>query len=305
MRGTIGLILAVVVYLILKDALSGVGGFLYFAIIIAIMLPIIYIVEGGGNKDSANEQIMRDANLQHEIDSRMRRYLDRKLKESESDNQDLKSEAMSAMDGEKKVLFLRPFLIDSSIKIENPRKDSFAGYFVPFYRMTRSDTVTCDDAIRYHLTGYGDLVAIGAAGDNVGASRVYVDDLNWKKYFQYLAKEAFLIVIVAGSRPGTLWEMKTIIEDPDLFTKTIFIVPPKYIEKFNSSLPEPERLLALLRETGISLPEKINPGDGFVLNRDGSIRSQAQLFSSGFGGYSIKGSSLKECAESARANRSH
>src|SRR5262249_40486114 len=131
-----------------------------------------------------------------------------------------------AATGGSDILFLRPFLVDSRITTRNPRRDSAWAFFIPLYDHMLPAAASIDDAIRLYLKRYGKLVAIGAAGAAVGASRVRVGDDQWQSYFEILAKGARLIIVLCGHRAGTMWEMEQISRDDLLIEKTVFILMP-------------------------------------------------------------------------------
>jgi hypothetical protein len=124
------------------------------------------------------------------------------------------------------ILFLRPFLLNGAFRVLNPRAKGLAGRLVLFYDNVISKRVSLDDALRVHLKPYGEVIAIGAPGDMVGASRVRVSDSSWKRYFQALAENAVALILFPGVRSGMVWEIETIKADPLLLEKTVFMFPP-------------------------------------------------------------------------------
>jgi hypothetical protein len=76
------------------------------------------------------------------------------------------------------------------------------------------------------LDSYAPLICLGLSGEQVGAGRIQTSDTTWRKVFLRLASAAHLILLIPSVRKGTAWELKTILEDSALLSKTVFIIPP-------------------------------------------------------------------------------
>src|SRR5262249_4515489 len=150
----------------------------------------------------------------------------------------------------------------------NPRRDSTWAFFIPLYDHMLPAEASIDDAIRLYLKRYGTLVAIGAVGTAVGASRVRVGDDQWQSYFEMLARGATLIVMLCGFRDGTMWEMEQISRDDRLIEKTVFILMP--------AQEEWDLLLGWMRQR-FRLPDNATRGEAFVFGRDGGLRLRATV----------------------------
>jgi hypothetical protein len=70
------------------------------------------------------------------------------------------------------------------------------------------------------------LIAMGLPGEAVGAGRVLAEEARWTAEILLLMRRAQAIFLVPSSRPGTLWEMKT-LKDEGLLGRVIFIMPPR------------------------------------------------------------------------------
>lgn len=77
----------------------------------------------------------------------------------------------------------------------------------------------------------GPVIAIGQPGETlpeIGAARIYVDDVNWQAAIRFFMRRASAIVIVVGHSPGIWWEIEAAFEEVNL-TRLLFFFP--YTEK--------------------------------------------------------------------------
>ncbi len=119
---------------------------------------------------------------------------------------------------EKPVLFLRSFKSDED----------------PTYMVTTQSVAylySDEQTIVAFMETFGPCIAIGNPNDKdvvLGASRIYLEDENWKlKFYEYL-EEAQFVIWSLGFTEGVLWELNQILEktDPE---KIIIYIPWKNI----------------------------------------------------------------------------
>jgi len=171
------------------------------------------------------------------------------------------------------VLFLRPFQIDK-IEADNPKLNSIASMFVPFYRMMLSSTVSIDDALRYAIPEGLELVAV-SRNDDLGAIKLVSDNDDWQNMVRSLSTSAERIVLIPGNRLGTIWEMQ-LMRDLGLLQKCIFLlVPPPHL----IALPEIifDQVKIAFSTAGISLPDQFKGAslescDALIFDNSGQIR---------------------------------
>jgi hypothetical protein len=70
------------------------------------------------------------------------------------------------------------------------------------------------------------LIALGRTGEQIGAGRIESDDKDWRVDFELLAEHAKVIFLVPSPHEGTQWEIKSILNDAKLLSKTVLFVPP-------------------------------------------------------------------------------
>lgn len=126
-------------------------------------------------------------------------------------------------------LYLRPFRSTGSISVSV--LDS-TGYM----KTPRGKPLPPTHDQRFHdletllamaLDGYTPLVALGRPGEQVGAGRILTTDENWRQVFSHLANKATLILLLPSPQPGTTWELRIVLNDFILLSKTLFIIPPQ------------------------------------------------------------------------------
>ncbi len=104
------------------------------------------------------------------------------------------------------VLFLRGFAADRDDFLSRwiKRPASLAGW-------RKDDGVTHEEKLVHALRSVGPVVAIGRPGETLqtlGASRLYVNDADWRVTVERLASDAALTVIQLGDSPGLWWELE-------------------------------------------------------------------------------------------------
>ena len=69
-------------------------------------------------------------------------------------------------------------------------------------------------------------IGLGHVQGEYGAAKLTTSDSDWFLYLQKLAQSAAAIVVVPLDRPATLLEVRHILANRDLTSKTIFLMPP-------------------------------------------------------------------------------
>jgi hypothetical protein len=106
-----------------------------------------------------------------------------------------------ATDGRKPVLLLRSFGDDKMSMVQAPT----LGQIKALARM--------EESIADQFRPFGPLVAIGKPGEKLpelGASRTYYSDSEWRAAALDLMQQALVIVVIAGVSPGLRWELEAI-----------------------------------------------------------------------------------------------
>ena len=96
-----------------------------------------------------------------------------------------------------------------------------------FYRLLRRQ-VRLEEVVVGCLTRLGPAVAIGLPGERVprlGALRSYYTGDDWQGAVRQWVDRSYFVVVLAGSSPSALWELKYLAEQ-NLAQRVILIVPP-------------------------------------------------------------------------------
>jgi len=287
MRSALFTLMMIVVYLVVKiEVLGGDLGGYDFIIMIALFLPLFFLGEKAKDKDRREDNAERDEGFKRTVPQI---------------NADGGNPAAAAAPTSE-VLFLRPFPVDTTIRVRNPALDGWATRFVPLYNFILPTTVSLDDSIRLHLQQYGELVAIGGPGTEVGAARIRVGDAQWQEYFHLLAARANMIVMFCGLQPGTFWEIEQIAQSPSLLEKTMFLLPPKGLEKVIRT-EDHASLLATLKDAGLQFPPDAKEGEGYVFASDGGIRQRVVTLTAPFATLQVAKKALQDCATEIWSHR--
>jgi hypothetical protein len=113
------------------------------------------------------------------------------------------------------------------------------------------------------------LVALGRAGEAIGAGRIVTDDDHWKADIRVLMDRAKAILVVPSDRPGTMWEIET-LKNSDLLHKVIFIMPPRS----KGALDTRERwevARQAMAAHGLDAPDYQDHGLLFVVSANGKV----------------------------------
>jgi hypothetical protein len=104
----------------------------------------------------------------------------------------------------------------------------FRDDFLESGKMGFGGTPTFEHFVAAELNRIGPVVAIGRPGERVqplGASRDYVDGVDWRGRVGTTMADAALVVVILGDSDSVLWEFRTAIETRGK-TRTLIVVPP-------------------------------------------------------------------------------
>ncbi|MEE4595872.1 hypothetical protein V2J94_28940 [Streptomyces sp. DSM 41524] len=119
------------------------------------------------------------------------------------------------------VLYLRPFSFDRTGYAMAPSYGRGSG--LPVGRTLNvesllASTTTFEELTAQKFSRFGKVIAVGRPGERLpfaGATRFYLPLEGWKPVVSDLIRRARLVLIVAGTSPGTLWE----------FTEAVRLLP--------------------------------------------------------------------------------
>jgi hypothetical protein len=98
------------------------------------------------------------------------------------------------------------------------------------FRYWKSRLWDLETVVAMSVDSYAPLIALGRPGEQVGAGRVLTTEESWKATFEKLAGGVSTIFLIPSSHPGTLWELRRVVVDPEMLRKTAFIIPPYYVK---------------------------------------------------------------------------
>jgi hypothetical protein len=153
------------------------------------------------------------------------------------------------------VLYLRPFKTDVKMG-----KYIFTQFYFGGVR-------TMEEQLAEVLQPFGRLLAIGQPGETLpkpGAAKIYADD-DWKKVVIDKMKTSRLVVILAGTGEGLLWELKEAFEVVDP-TKILILVPEMRKKSYEAFRLQAEKTFNIhFPEAGqIKTRVGLNAADGFI-----------------------------------------
>ncbi len=125
------------------------------------------------------------------------------------------------------VLYLRPFKTDVKIG-----KFVFTQFYWGSFRTT-------EEQLADVLKPFGDLLAVGQPGEALpipGAAKIYAAD-DWKEVVMSKMKSSRLVVILAGTGPGLLWELQEAFQIVDL-RKMLILIPVMRTKAYESFRPQ-------------------------------------------------------------------
>jgi len=194
--------------------------------------------------------------------------------------------AYTALEPNSFFLYLRSFATSRKIPVRNSlRSWTERAITGTFWDIEHSLSIALD--------AVGLLVAIGDKRNSFGAAKLLPTDAEWQARFSDLASKSKNIFVVPHASPSVVWEVQTIVSDPNLVRKTWFLMPPSYwrgaryalwvfspliiflfpFNIINRYLAERRWRLATeaLAEKGIALPLFTTSGLIFQLRADGRV----------------------------------
>jgi hypothetical protein len=169
----------------MRQQTSAGGGLKVFGVVLIVLGGVVYLATGG-----ADESLFALLAVPFAAGGIFLVYRGRQH------NARAKAEGRDSplMDSKPDVLYLRSFQTDPST----------------IYQQVTSGWSTEEEDLGRVLRPFGDMVAIGQPGEQLpvpGATRMYVNQSEWRQVVLARMQSAPLVVIRAGSSPGLLWEM--------------------------------------------------------------------------------------------------
>ena len=125
-----------------------------------------------------------------------------------------------------------------------------------------TDRLEFEAEVERALRPIGPLVALGKPLEHMGAGRIRVGDHEWRDAVERLMDAAELIVLLPSSRPGTTWEVRTLLSEGRL-VKTIVVDPPDDLGADDATYDPSEEWAEVRRAfaaEGFSLPPDDSEG---------------------------------------------
>lgn len=193
------------------------------------------------------------------------------------------------------ILYLRPFIMEKHFKILRRKYVGPLGNIdltpeETKYEMDNADEnmIVEDISLAAYLNYITDMTLIkvresfsflsglGLDADSAGDDKVYiypslvnVEDLVWKERILLAMRNAPIIFIVPSYHSGTMWEMKEIMSNDELLSKTIFIKPPAYYKHAESIIDWWEKTREIsLKSLGLYLPRMTREGCFFEIDNE-------------------------------------
>ncbi len=126
-------------------------------------------------------------------------------------------------------LYLRPFISDGKIFVNNPRKHRLLGSFLPAYAFSTPDNINLEELLLRAIEKRGLLLAIGKKTGLIGGGRVVASDDDWKNHFIKLAEKATCIISVPSLNISTLWELQW-LKDNQMQKKVVMLFTEKHFD---------------------------------------------------------------------------
>jgi hypothetical protein len=178
-------------------------------------------------------------------------------------------------------LYLRPFITSAGLRVQNSR---FNRHHLPsmdhfFGRQIDLETVFAMSLESHNFP----LIAIGDTGYNLGAAKITSTEHDWKAVFSNLVDKATAIIMIPLPRPSTLWEIETILDNPTLLSKTLFVMPMRLRSGVRERLePFWKDIRSRMRSRGVEFPD-YDPRGALLFFSNGGA-TNARLDSGGFDG---------------------
>jgi hypothetical protein len=164
-------------------------------------------------------------------------------------------------------LYLRPFALTSKLPVRNPEYKTFRRENLLKSVLPGQQRVDLENIIAHSLNAAGiNFLALGRPGEALGAGRISTSDENWKEKFELYAKAADGIVMIPSTHPGTLWELKRLVEE-NYLDKVIFVHPRQYQSRDWMKVKQEAAGF------GLVLPDGSSQGQMFKILSSGHVES--------------------------------
>jgi hypothetical protein len=267
-------IVMLVVYAEVKNALSGAPTGRYFLLIMLVMVPLIIIgsivkyVERWIDHWKRGRKTINDLSGQSVVQPSPAQSSPPALPPM------VDSQGNAPLPT---VAFLRPFAADR-IEVRNPGLDGWMARWIPMYRYILPETVSIDDGLRSTMPDVRNFVAIGDNTEQIGATKIESTNENWRALFDRIVPATEAVVIVPGVRPGTEWEIARLRTMGKLPRCLFLLLPmPKLSSSIDAEIFGLPQVRAMLARLGINLPEvtpagdRVEIGDAVVFDEHGAI----------------------------------
>jgi hypothetical protein len=87
---------------------------------------------------------------------------------------------------------------------------------------------TFESFLSDQMYGWCPLVGLGRLEEVVGAGKIVSSDAEWQTNIEVLLRSAKIIFLVPALSPGTMWEVREILNDRALLSKTVVLARPEF-----------------------------------------------------------------------------
>jgi hypothetical protein len=152
-----------------------------------------------------------------------------------------KGKEILKLDPRNPILYLRSFLHDPLAA--HSENDSAAAKFLSFGIPQNLNSE--EEQIAFAVNDFGPMIAIGDPKESIpqlGASRIYTENENWKDVVIDLVKLSQLVILRVGDTPGFWWEVEMVLKNKKPL-ELIFLLPSsiklynQFKERFESIAP--------------------------------------------------------------------
>jgi hypothetical protein len=171
------------------------------------------------------------------------------------------------------TLYLRPFEFCQDLVIFNPRQ---TGTLNPAW-WTQKEEVNYEHLLSEELVSTFPLIGIGEDEAYFSGGRVQLEDETWQEFVSALCVACYQIIILPSTTPGSLWEVRHLMRS-DFLDKCFFLMPPESRDKSISVEDFWGRLQAQEKDIGLELPEFIDGGLIFQVDKNGKITRRTPLY---------------------------
>jgi hypothetical protein len=133
-----------------------------------------------------------------------------------------------------------------------------------------NETLFADAVAEWHM----DVIALARRGEHVGAAAIEVGDPEWRGTANLLARHASVLYLVVDCTPGTLWELKLLL-NTGLIGRTILMMPPDSGQRSAKSRMDLrwDKARELARTIGLQFPLYDPEGQLFTISTQGAVEN--------------------------------